>query len=413
MKAALLSIGDELLLGETVDTNAAVIAGRLYGVGVAVRRQLTVGDDEEAIAEALDSLAAEHQLVIATGGLGPTDDDVTARAAAQASGRRLVLHEEALARLQDFFARRGREMHPANERQCLLPARVTLVPNPTGTASGFQLLHRDCLLIFLPGVPGEMVRMLEETVLPLVLARRDESRVVRTRQLTLFGVSEAEIGARLTGLTVARPGLGVAYCVDYPLVQVRLRGEGDGSEAVQRLLDGAAAEVRERLGEHIVAEDGESIDLAVARLFREKRVSLALAESCTGGLIAKRITDVAGSSAYFLLGAVTYANGAKVRLLDVPEELLAAKGAVSAEVAMAMAKGARRLAGSDLALAVTGIAGPEGGDAVKPVGTVFIALADRAGCTSKEYRFSGSRDQIRTVTAVTALDWLRRRLLTL
>lgn len=413
MKVALLSIGDELLLGETVDTNAATIAARLYGAGVAVRRQLTVGDDEEAIAGALDSLAAEHQLVIATGGLGPTEDDVTARAVARASGRRLVLHEEALARMREFFARRGREMHPANERQCLLPARVTLVPNPTGTASGFQLIHRDCLLIFLPGVPREMVRMLEETVLPLVVARREEPRTVRTRQLTLFGLSEAEIGARLTGLTVARPNLGVAYCVDYPLVQVRLRGEGSGSEEVRRLLEEGAAVVRERLGEFVVAEDGESIDLAVARLFREKGATLALAESCTGGLIAKRITDVAGSSAYFLLGAVTYANDAKTRLLDVAGELLAEKGAVSAEVAMAMAKGVRRLAGSDLALAVTGIAGPEGGDPAKPVGTVFIALADRTGCTSKVYRFSGERDQIRTVTAVTALDWLRRRLQTL
>lgn len=411
MRIATLSIGDELLFGEVTDTNAAHIAARLRDVGLSVRRHLTVGDDEGEIAAALESLAAEHDAVVATGGLGPTDDDVTARAAARATGRRLVLNEEALAHLRQFFAGRGREMHPANERQCMLPARAGIIPNPTGTASGFHLLHGGCLLCFLPGVPSEMIRMLEETVLPMLLARRTEHRIVRTKVLTVFGLSEAEIGDRLTGLDRSRPGFSIAYCVSFPVVEVKLRGEGESEEEIRTLLAGMTPLVRERLGDRIVAEDGDTIDTVVARLFREKGATLALAESCTGGLIAKRITDVAGSSAYFILGAVTYANGAKERLLDVSGELLAQMGAVSAEVAKAMARGARRLAGSDIALAVTGIAGPDGGSPEKPVGTVFIALADRTGCSAKEYRFSGDRERIRTITAVTAMEWLRRRLL--
>ncbi|CAG0980622.1 nicotinamide-nucleotide amidase [Geobacteraceae bacterium] len=411
MKTAILSIGDELLLGEVVDTNSARIAARLADAGIATARKLTVGDDEGAIAGALESLAREHDVIIATGGLGPTDDDVTARAAARATGRRLVLNEEAMARLREFFVRLGREMHPANGRQCLLPAKAELIPNPTGTASGFHLLLDGCLLIFLPGVPAEMAVMLEETVVPLVLARRGGYQCTRTSTLTVFGLSEAEIGSRLSDLDRSRPGFAVAYCVEYPVVQVKLRATGADEGALAALLEDMAALVRERLGGHVVAGDGETIDTTVARLFRETGMTLSLAESCTGGLVAARITAISGSSAYFLLGAVTYANDAKARLLGVSDGLLAEKGAVNAEVAKAMARGARRLAGSDLALAVTGIAGPDGGSPDKPVGTVFIALADRAGCTAKGYHFSGDRDRIRTITAVTAMDWLRRRLL--
>lgn len=411
MKTAILSIGDELLLGEVVDTNSARIAARLADEGIATVRKLTVGDDEAGIAAALQELARGHDVVIATGGLGPTDDDVTARAAARATGRRLVLNDEAMARLKEFFARLGREMHPANGRQCLLPAKAELIPNPAGTASGFHLLLDGCLLIFLPGVPSEMAVMLEESVVSLVLARRSGRQHTRTSTLTVFGLSEAEIGARLSDIDRSRPGLGVAYCVEYPMVQVKLRATGEDETALTALLEDGAAMVRERLGDHVVAGGGETIDTVVARLFRETGMTLALAESCTGGLIAGRITAIAGSSGYFLLGAVTYSNDAKSNLLGVPGDILAEQGAVSAEVARAMARGARKLAGSDLALAVTGIAGPEGGSPDKPVGTVFIALADRAGCSAKVYHFSGDREKIRTITAITAMDWLRRRLL--
>lgn len=236
---------------------------------------------------------------------------------------------------------------------------------------------------------------------------------IATRVLKVSGLSEAEVDTLLVGVTAPGSGVAVACWADFPEVHVRLCAEGDDDRAVEEALESACDLVRQRLRDQVYGEDDDTIDSVVAELFRGKRVTLSLAESCTGGLVAKRITDVAGSSDYFLEGAITYADAAKVRVLGVSPRLLAEKGAVSPETAMAMAEGMRRNSGSDLALAVTGIAGPDGGSAEKPVGTVFLALATAAGCQAKGYRFSGSRDEIRTITAFMAMDWLRRQLISL
>ncbi len=413
MRISTLSIGDEVLFGEIVDTNAAHIATRLYDAGFTVQRHLCVGDNEADIMEAIESLASHNDFVIATGGLGPTIDDITARAAAKAAGRRLILNDEALVHLQQFYKKAGREMVPSTEKQCLLPAKTRLVPNPVGTACGFILPHKGAHLFFLPGVPVEMKRMLEETVIPAILSRQKQERFVRTRMFRVFGLSESQIEGLLQ--EVARPddGLSVAYCVNFPEVYVKLRIEGDDQTHLSAILDEGCAKTREKLGEFLFAEGGDSIDSVVARLFRDKGVTLSLAESCTGGLIAKRVTDIAGSSGYFLEGAVTYGNAAKTRVLDIPAELIGEKGAVSSAVAMAMARGMRRKSGSDIALAVTGVAGPGGGTPEKPVGTVYLALAGPSDCKAKHYRFFGDRDRIRAITAFTAMDWLRRYLLSL
>lgn len=406
---ALLSIGDELLTGEIVDTNAAWLSARLYEAGLPVTRQLTVGDDPEAIVSALTELAARHRAVIVTGGLGPTSDDVTAKAAAKACGRRLAVNEEALEHLQSFAGRLGGNLHPLNQKQALLPERATLIPNPVGTACGFSLPLGGCPLFFLPGVPDEMTAMVRATVLPHLAEQFPDRQTLATRELTVFGISEAEVSGRLAELELP-DGVGVAYCVSFPSIQVKLRGSGRATGELTDSLDRAEALVRGRLAGFVVAEGGATIDQVVATRFREQGLTVALAESCTGGLVAKRLTDMAGSSAYFLQGVVTYANSAKERLLGVPATLLAEKGAVSREVAMAMARGVRQLAGSDLGLAITGIAGPDGGTTEKPVGTVFLALADGRGCHVKGYRFAGDREHVRTISAYTALDWLRRRL---
>lgn len=408
MKISTLSIGDELLCGTVVDTNAATIAARLSDRGVTVQRHLLVGDSGSAIREALDLLAGGSDAVIVSGGLGPTLDDLTAQAAAAATGRPLVLNGEALHRMREFVGREGGRYHAAVDRQALLPEGCELIPNPAGTASGFTVTLRGCLLIFLPGVPSEMIRMLDETVLPLLGERNGGEASIRTKLFTLFGIPEAEIDRLIGDLHDPAAGLTVAFRVTFPTIELKLRGEGE-DDAVEGILERGAAAVRERLGEFIVAEDGATLDGEVARLFREKGVTLSLAESCTGGLIAMRITDLAGSSAYFLEGTVVYSNGAKSRLLGVPGRLIEEKGAVCAEVATAMAVGSRKAAGSDLALAVTGVAGP-GASEAKPAGTVFIALADWEGCAVREYRFPGNRHQVRTLTAWTALDWLRRYL---
>ncbi len=413
MKISTLSIGDEVLLGEIVDTNAAHIAARLYDNGFKNRRHLCVGDSEPDIMEAVEELAGHNDFVIATGGLGPTVDDLTARAVARAVGRRLVLNEEALNHLRERYRLMGRELLQSAEKQALLPSKTTLIPNPSGTACGFIVPHKGCFLMFLPGVPAEMKRMLEDTVIPFILSRAKRTGFIGTRVMRVLGLGEPQIENLLKDLARPREGVDIAYCVSFPEVEVKLRGEGEDHARLDQLLDVVAEKARERLGAHLVAEGGETIDSVVAALFRRKGVTLSLAESCTGGMIAKRVTDLAGSSAYFLEGAVTYSNEAKVGRLGVPAELLAKEGAVSAVVAMAMARGVRTTTGSDIGLAVTGIAGPEGGTEEKPVGTVFLALATGGDCKAKKYHFNWSRDRIRTMTAFTALDWLRRHLMTL
>ncbi|MBI1922116.1 MAG: competence/damage-inducible protein A [Geobacter sp.] len=410
MKIATLSIGDELLFGETVDTNAGHIAAGCFESGMRVVRHLAVGDDEGEITDALQWLASRYDAVIATGGLGPTGDDLTARAAARAFGVRLALNEAALGHLREFFLKRNLPMSPACEKQALLPARAGVIPNPVGTACGFNFMYEGCRFHFLPGVPREMERMLAETVIPAMQKELAGGPALRTRILKVFGHPEVELERMLGDLRLICPDLQLAFCVEFPEVHVKLRISGEPLEADRRLAE-LAARVRERLGDSLFAEGGETIDTVVARLLREKKATLALAESCTGGLLAKRITDVSGSSAYFLQGMVTYSNEAKTRLLQVPAGLIAGRGAVSAEVARAMAEGVRKSARSKIGLAITGIAGPEGGSDDKPVGTVFIALAASSGTIAREYRFHGDRERIRSIASFAAMDWLRKHLL--
>lgn len=412
MRIATLSIGDELICGEVVDTNAAHIAGLLLEHGLRVRRHVTVGDDEAEIGCALNELAPQNDALIVTGGLGPTVDDVTAPAASRATGRPLVINGEAREHLHRFLAERGGLAGgPPSDKQAMIPAEAVIIPNPKGTACGFRLTHEGCLLFFLPGVPAEMKAMLAETVLPCLLERVELKRSVLCAYLNLFGLSEPETDRLLEGVADARRGLRMSICVTFPRIRVTLRAEADTEAVARASLREALDLARERLGDCVFSEGEETMDEVVAALFRQRGMTLALAESCTGGMIARRITDVPGSSAYFLEALVTYANSAKERLLGVPAAILDEKGAVSAEVAAAMAEGVRAAAGSDLGLAVTGIAGPDGGSAEKPVGTVFISLASPDGCRTERFRFGGSRADIRTITAWTAMDWLRRYLL--
>lgn len=412
MRISTLSIGDELICGQITDTNAGSIAAQLLNEGLRVHRHLTVGDNEPDIMDALNELGRNSDMLIVTGGLGPTLDDLTSRAAARATGRRLVINEDARTHVRLMSGKLDSLLFcPLSDKQAMVPSKSTLIPNPNGTACGFQLIHNGCFMFFMPGVPSEMNVMLRESVLPFMLERVTHKRVIRSVTLNVFGPCEAEVDELLTG--VARPdqGLAMGICVTFPWMSVTLRAEADNADTVAALLDSAAATVRERLKDYVFSAGGAGMDDTVAELFRTSGLTVALAESCSGGMIAKRITDIPGSSSYFLEGVVTYGNAAKMRLLGVSSELLDAKGAVSSECASAMAKGVRSAAGSDLGLAVTGIAGPDGGTEGKPVGTVFISLAAPDGCWTKRFQFQGSRDEIRTLTAWTAMDWLRRYLL--
>jgi nicotinamide-nucleotide amidase len=411
MKVATLSVGDELICGQITDTNAGTIAEALLNQGLRVQRHMSVGDSEPDIIEALLELSRSSDAIVVTGGLGPTTDDLTARAAARATGRRLVLNDHAREHVRNMSARLASLIVcPFNDKQAMIPAKTTLIPNPTGTACGFHLMNNGCFMFFLPGVPSEMTRMLDETVLPYLVERATPRRVIRMERLNVFGPCEAEVDEILSGIAQPDQGLYLGVCVTFPWMRITLRAEAESDDKAAALLAPAARLVQERLEEYVFSKGEVTIDETVAALFIQQGLTLALAESCTGGMIAQRITSISGSSRYFLEGAVTYSNAAKIRQLGVDAALLAEKGAVSGEVASAMAKGVRQAAGSHLGLAVTGIAGPDGGTDDKPVGTLFISLAASDGCWTKRFQFSGSRDEIRIITAWTALDWLRRYL---
>jgi nicotinamide-nucleotide amidase len=412
MKIATLSIGDELICGQLTDTNAGTIAAALLTEGLRVQRHLTVGDNEPDIMDALNELGRISDMVIVTGGLGPTADDLTSRAAARATGRRLVINEDARAHVRQISSKLDSLIVcPLSDKQSMIPSKSSLIPNPNGTACGFQLMHNGSFMFFMPGVPSEMIVMLRESVIPFLLERVTRKRVIRTVTFNLFGPSEPDVDELLLGIAKPEQGLVMGICVTFPWIRVTLRAEADNADAAAELLLSAGSQVQERLKEYVFSTSDAGMDDTVAELFRNRCLTLALAESCTGGLIAKRITDIPGSSAYFLEGVVTYGNAAKIRLLGVPSDLLDTKGAVSSECASAMAKGVRAAAGSDLGLAVTGIAGPDGGTEEKPAGTVFISLAAPDGCWTKRFQFHGSRHEVRTLTAWTAMDWLRRYLL--
>lgn len=411
MRITTLSIGDELICGQTTDTNAGTIAAALLNEGLRVLRHHAVGDNDPDIMGALSDLGRQSDVLIVTGGLGATTDDMTARAAARATGRRLVINEEARNHVRTLYSKLDSlQVCHLSDKQAMLPTKSTLIPNPTGTACGFHLMHNGCFMFFMPGVPSEMVIMLRETVIPFILERVTHKRVIRSVSLNIFGPSEPEVDELLQGIARSEQGLHLGICVSFPWMRVTLRGEADNDDAVTDLLLPATRLVRERLKEYVFSTGTTSMDEVVAELFRERGLTLALAESCTGGMIAQRITDIPGSSHYFLEGVVAYRNEAKCRLLGVAADVVNRHGAVSSECASAMAKGVRSETGSDLGLAVTGIAGPDGGSEDKPVGTVFISLAAPDGCWTKRFQFSGSRDQVRIMTTWTALDWLRKYL---
>lgn len=412
MRLSTLSIGDELICGQVTDTNAGTVAATLLKVGLRVQRHLTVGDNEPDIMSSLNDLGRLNDFVIVTGGLGPTADDLTSRAAARATGRRLMINDEARKHVRLISSKlESLIVCPLSDKQAMIPTKSTLIPNPNGTACGFYMMHSGCFMFFLPGVPSEMKVMLQETVIPFILERTNQKRVIRTATINVFGPCEAEVDEILQGIARPDQKLSLGICVTFPWIQITLRAEADNDDAATDLLLPAARVVRERLKEYVFSAGDASLFDTVAELFRDHGLTLSVAESCSGGLIAKGITDIPGSSDYFLEGLVTYSNESKMRLLGVSSELLNVGGAVSSECASAMAKGVRLVSDSDLGLAVTGIAGPEGGSEEKPVGTVFISLAASDGCWTKRFRFNGNRDEVRTQTAWTAMDWLRRYLL--
>jgi nicotinamide-nucleotide amidase len=408
--AEIIAVGTEMLLGDLVDTNSAWLSERLATLGAAIYRHTTVGDNKGRIVAAIKEAVSRADLVLTTGGLGPTSDDLTNECLAMAAGRRMVEYPEAREHVDRMFARFGREPTPSNYKQALFPEGARLIPNDRGTAMGALLEVGGALVATLPGVPIEMRGMFEETVEPLLRARSDGSIISRT--LWFAGIGESALAEQVQELLDASDPT-VAPLAGQGRVRLRITARAATPEEAKRKIDPVAQEILSRLGDYFFGEDNETLEGAVGRLLGQKGATLALAESCTGGLLAKRLTDAPGSSAYFGEGLVTYSNESKERLLGVPHETLMEHGAVSEPVAKAMAEGARKNAEADYGLSVTGVAGPDGGTQEKPVGLVFVGLSD-AGETFAERldltAFARSREAIRERSANRAFDLLRRHL---
>lgn len=411
MKVHILSIGTELTMGQTVDTNAAWLSSQLATLGILCEQHVTISDDLPPIRRAIAAAASEADRVLITGGLGPTDDDLTRQALADAMGVGLQLHQESLDRIEEFFRARNRKMSAANRVQAMFPVGATPIENTCGTAPGIHARVNESEVFCMPGVPREMKTMFTRDVLPH-LQRLSGGRACVQRTIRTFGGTEAEIGEKIADLMTRGRNPTVGTSAADLIISIRINALADTPQEAARLADADVAEVYSRLGDWVFGEDDATLQTAVGRLLIDMKRTVSTAESCTGGMIAKRLTDVSGSSAYFLQGFVTYSNKAKSDLLVVPPALIEQHGAVSPEVARAMADGCRRVSGTDYAISVTGIAGPSGGTPEKPVGLVYIGLADAAGIDVRELRQGNhlTRDEIRDRAAKVALSWLRTKL---
>jgi nicotinamide-nucleotide amidase len=406
MTCAVLSIGTELTRGELVNTNAAWLAAELTSVGFEVIEHAVVDDDRARIVGALGRLASRVRVIVATGGLGPTTDDLTTQAVASALGVGLVRDQASLEHIERRFAKFGRAMSPSNAKQADFPEGADVLPNPVGTAPGFGVRMGECVAYFLPGVPHEMTRMFEEQVVPRIRALAPNT--LYQSHLRLFGLPESVVGEKLAGVEDAFPKTTLGYRAQFPEIEVKVLARAASYAAARDLCQRATAEVRARLGSHVYGEAEDTFAGVVGRALRARGWMLAIAESCTGGLVGHMITREPGASDFLLLDAVTYANSAKSRVLGVDEEIIRWHGAVSSEVAAAMAQGAKRVTGADVALSLTGIAGPSGGSEEKPVGTVYIALARPDGTTEvKHHVFPGDRARIQTLASYAGLQLVR------
>lgn len=409
--AEILAIGTEVLLGDLVDTNTAWLSGRLATLGVSVYRHMTVGDNKQRIIAALLEASSRTDLVITTGGLGPTSDDLTNECLGLAASREMVEYPEARRHVDEMFSRFRRQPTSSNYKQALFPEGSRLIPNPLGTAMGALLELNSALVATLPGVPVEMKRMFEETLEPFIRLRTDG--VIVSRTLWFTGIGESALAEKVQDLLDASDPT-VAPLAGQGKVRLRVTSRAATHEEAEKRIEPVAEAILNRLKEYYFGEEDETLEGVVGRLLTEKGATLALAESCTGGLLAKRLTDEAGSSAYFVEGLVTYSDDAKERLLGVPHELLVKHGAVSEPVARAMAKGVREGAETDYGLSITGVAGPDGGTKEKPVGLVFVGLSDASGTVTEKLDLSAwrrSREAIRERSANRAFELLRRRIL--
>jgi nicotinamide-nucleotide amidase len=410
MRAEIIATGTELLSGGLPDTNSIFLSEELMLIGLVTAFKTVVGDNEKDMEEAFRRALDRVDAVIITGGLGPTEDDITRKVVAKILKRRLVLNEDALKAVKSTLAGRGKEYANTSDRQALIPGAARLLANPVGVAPGFFLDEGNKFVAALPGVPKEMQAMFSQGLKQALEERFTGKLFIKRRVLRTYGLSESKINEAINDI-LKKDNPVVGLTAKETGVDIRIIARETSAELSQVLAERTDAKIREKLGDAIYGVDGQDMEEVVGALLKQRRLKLSVAESCTGGLIGARITNIPGSSEYFERGVVTYSNAAKTEMLGVSKALMDRHGAVSREVAEAMAQGIRQAARTDLGLSVTGIAGPGGGTNEKPVGLVYISLSSAQGVKTDEHKFLGNREQIRTKAAQMALDTVRRHLI--
>ncbi len=412
ISAEIVTVGTELLLGHLIDTNSAYLGEKLAEIGINVYYKTSVGDNEERLINILKQAGARADVVIVTGGLGPTVDDITKNAVVKLLNRKLLLNEKVLEQIQDRFSNIKMKMAQNNLSQALVPSGAVVIENGNGTAPGLRLQNEEGkYFILMPGVPREMKLMTEMSVLPFLKETFKLEETIRSRTLKCFGLGESTVDEKINDIFTASTNPTIALLASHTEVKIRLTSKAKSTEAAKEAISRVEKEILRRLGENIFAIDEGSMESKTAELLSTGKLTLAIAESCTGGLISDKLTNVPGASEFLKLGVVCYSNQAKERLLNVPSNAINVFGAVSKQVAEQMALGVKKISNADIGLAVTGIAGPSGGSEEKPVGLVYIALSTVSGMQVKECRFKGERIKIKEQSAQTALDMLRRSLL--
>jgi nicotinamide-nucleotide amidase len=410
MKAEIIAIGSELLTPFRLDTNSLYLTDELNQLGIRVVYKNVVGDSLDDMRTCFAIALLRADLIVASGGLGPTDDDRTRDAVAEVLSRKLHLNDEVLNKIQERFRRYNRSMPEINARQAMVPEGATVLPNSRGTAPGLWLEHDGHIIVLLPGVPIELRAIFEAEVKPR-LARLDHDERLFSRDLRITGLPESEVEQRVRPLYALYPDTETTILAAPTGIQLHPRIWSRDAATAEKLLDEIVDRMALALGEHLYSSHGETLEDVVARVLVENHATIAVAESCTGGMLAERLTNVAGSSNYFLGGVVCYSNELKTSFVDVPAAMIESKGAVSSEVALALANGIRRRTGATIGVGITGIAGPTGGTPEKPVGLVHIAIANDRGAREHAIRFPGDRERIRLYATQSALDIVRRHFL--
>jgi len=411
MDIGILVIGDELTSGMTVDTNSSFIASELNAQGWRVSAVMAVGDDENAIKGGLEYLFGISGALVVTGGLGPTVDDITTEAVAGAFGLDLYTDEAVLERLKERFDRIGLPWTENNAKQAMFPEGAAIIDNPVGTACGFLLERDDRPVAVMPGVPGEAKKMLSDGVIPLFREKIEWREHVTKKTIKVFGLTESQIDQALSYEDMEIPGVSVGFYPRFPEIRLVVTSRGEDGGLAEENLRVACERIERQLSRYIFGYGDDTMEGVAAGLLTGRKLTLSVAESCTGGLITDRLTDVPGSSVFLERGVVTYSNTSKVELLGVPASIIESHGAVSEDVAILMAEGVKKLAGTDIGLATTGIAGPTGGTEEKPVGTVFVALSTGRGTTCRRFQFRWDRRRIKEMTSQIALNMLRKFLI--